>query len=393
MKAALFINPFLNHTPLTVLALSESFSLKIFCPPFTLSLLFQRIRIRPFRKAPYTSLDFSLFIFLIVSFVIYKLRLITHDQYLFLFRFGFHVYCRFQPPPQVISFYQDYVSDIVNTKYKRSFRICELIINSKPSDPNYNSTKLAIAESSFVVLPHCSLLHLLTTSSPPSVITTYGGNKVELTSRPSRSFIFLHKKDPVIRFTQNKLKFCARANTYRKGADTFLRSLLIFDKLLQDSTFSTCIEVCICGTIQEKYIRILYTNVLSKLSLNSRISLSCHQYNSDQFSALLDSSALFIMPSRQESSSLAALEALWHATPSILSPECGIGQFINGRHGTLLTVHDPEHLAHSVYSYCCNIDLLKLIHDNLIFDAKLFSWQAYFSTYSSIATVNLPVNR
>jgi glycosyltransferase involved in cell wall biosynthesis len=204
-------------------------------------------------------------------------------------------------------YYQDYVSDLVTCHRPEAIRICELILRSDSSQPNFKSTISAIQSASIVVVPTTGIINLPSTSNIRAFMAPYGGNKCEFYShgfslKANRSERFPGSS---VRLQPSSLRILARSHSFRKGADVLLQALCLLDKMLQQNAFGFNIEVHICGAIQEPYIYSEYLKATSHLSQSGCIHLHCQQYGRRAFSRLLANSHLFIMPSRLESSSLA----------------------------------------------------------------------------------------
>ena len=125
----------------------------------------------------------------------------------------------------------------------------------------------------------------------------------------------------------------------------------------------------------------MYAHLLNRFKRHGIICLKSRQYHSKQYQCLLSSADLFVMPSRLESTSLAALEALWFGVPSILTPHCGVDPFVAHRHGYQLLEHNPAALAQAMYNLCTSSEKREFFRACLAKDRHLFSWNQYMTAY------------
>ena len=382
-----FINPFLNHSYFTVRALGYSSDLCIFCPPLQLQLFFRRwISPKIFlSNLPLVAHFYNLLC--ILAFICYKGRLINHSLYLRFFRFLLSLYLDSIGSVLNFVYYQDYVAELIAARFPDTFRICELIIATDVSQSNYQTTIAAIQSSSVLVLPTPALISLVLPFNSFYTIAPYGGNKSEYYSEHISSPTPLPQssiKSDDSFLPLSSINIIARAHSYRKGADILLNALVLLDKMLLSSSSTLSLDLIVCGSILEPKIRSEFLRVSALLKTSGIIRLSCKQLDQYSFSHLLVSSDIFIMPSRLESTSLAALEALWHGLPSILTAQCGVDDFVHLRHGILLGDHEPLSLARAIYTYCVHPEQLRFCRQSLIQDRPLFSWNRYFDSYREV---------
>lgn len=383
-----FINPFANHSYFTVRALAATAPVVVFCPPLQLQFLFHRwcCSDLSFARLPLSARFFSTVS--LFAFLLFRARLVGHDWYLLVFRFLLLRFLQQIPFELRFIYYQDYVSDLLAEHYPNALRICELIIATDPSQPNYRSTLAAISDSTIVVLPSPSLLNLIDQSMPTPFLAPYGGNKIQY---QSTAFIANRSRNfgPPLSHTFNSpranvIRIVARSHSYRKGADIFLRSLELLNQLLVCGTSSAVVDVYICGSIIEAEMRDEFKRVTNVLRSDSRIRVQARQYQPTNYALLLSSADLFVMPSRLESTSLAALEALWFGVPSVLTPQCGVDLFVEDRHGLQLVPNHPANLAQAIYALSTSSDLREHCRSCLVEDRHLFSWIQYFTSYQEI---------
>ena len=389
-----FINPFANHSYFTIRALSTTAPVVVFCPPLQLQLLIRRWSRKDLSLACVPFPARLLHTASILAFLFFRARLFRHELYLVIFRFLLVHFLRHIPFQLRFVYYQDYVADLLAKHYPDSLRICELIIATDSSQPNYKTTLAAIRHSSLIVIPSPSLLNLIDQSLPQPFLAPYGGNKLQYLSNTFvlfsntntgslRSYTSsLHSQPHVIRIV-------ARSHSHRKGADIFLRSLVILNQLLVCGTSSAVLDVYVCGSIIEDEIRDQFKCVTNLLRLDNRIRVQSRQYQPTSYARLLSSADLFLMPSRLESTSLAALEALWFGIPSILTPQCGVDLFVQDRHGLQLVPNQPDTLAQALFDLSTSSDIREHCRTCLAEDRHLFSWNQYFSSYQEILSTKV----
>ena len=382
-----FINPFANHSYFTVRALSSVASVYLFCPPLQIQLFFRAWDTNDLALSTVPLKSRLASFSAICAFLLFRLRLIGHSCYLSLFRFFLIRYLHHTGIHLGFVFYQDYVANLLAMHYPGSLRICELIIASDESQPNYLSTISAIQNSSAIVLPTPSLLNLCHDLLHTPIIAPYGGNKIVYQSKPEPLTQSLATPPPKHKYPgilSQTIRIVARAHNYRKGADVFLQSLEILNTMLVSASSPVFLDILICGSIVEPNIKSEYKRVQHLLKADRKIHVISKQYQSDSYASLLSSADLFVMPSRLESTSLAALEALWFGVPSILSSQCGVDPFVEDRHGLQLVQHHPAILAQAIYTLSTSIKLREHCRACLAEDRHLFSWSEYFLSYKNL---------
>jgi glycosyltransferase involved in cell wall biosynthesis len=387
MRPCCFVNPFANHSYFTIRALAPSVDLAIFCPPLQLQLLFRRWNAADLYSVN-LPLSARLATFLcILAFISFRFHFISHSFYLRVFKFLLIQYLDCFKACRTFVFYQDYVSDLLAKRYPCSLRICELIISVDPTQANYNSTIASIDSSSIAVLPTPKLADSFLAFQPSFVVAPYGGNKAEYYASytsltDSSTLSSCDGRDPLI--SPPYIRIIARSHSFRKGADVLFGALPLLDSLLFSSGSLALIDVLVCGSISEPALKSEFHRLVHQLSGTDRVSIKCKQLSQSSFSQQLAISDLFVMPSRLESTSLAALEALWHGVPSILTPECGVDDFVDARHGILLPDHESLSLANAILSFCLKPEKLISYRNFLIQDRTLFSWNRYFKAYREL---------
>ena len=387
-KCACFINPFSNHSYFTVRALSSHSSVYLFCPPLQLQLFFRRWRrddiclVAPSASARANN------IFCIFAFLLYRLRIISHSGYIHLFRHLLCYYLESLGDCAIFAYYQDYISDVTAFFRPEAIRICELIIRSDPSQANFRSTISAIESASAVVMPNADLMQMPFTLNSPVFVAPYGGDKCQFYSNQLKDRLRFIREDnsylSEVSFPLSSVRIVARAHSFRKGADVLLHALLLLQEMMHNNFPSLNIDVFICGSIKDPDIYSEYVTTSRLLSESGSIKIHCQQYEQYAFTQLLSNSHLFVMPSRLEGSSPAALEALWHGIPSILTPQCGVHEFIPSRHGRLLSVHEPLRLAEAIYAFLDDPTLFLYCRKCLQHDHAYFSWERYFQGYNQL---------
>jgi glycosyltransferase involved in cell wall biosynthesis len=383
-----FLNPFLNHSYFTLRALSQHGSVFLFCPPLQLQLILGTWRYEAVTIAPPPVLSKLYSILAIGFFCLFKLRLINECIYLLLFRALALLYLKQITPFPTLVYYQDYLADTLFREFPNTRRICELIINSTPGQVNYESTLRACVCSTSVVTPTTELYHLCGRSSHPPILAPYGGDKILYLAHTPQSNVYpifspyshLEDHSPPIKH----YKIAARAHSHRKGLDILLGALLSLERWLSSSSSSFKLEITIYGKVTEVLLCDLFANVSNALAYRGLIHLKCEQLPMSLYLDRLAQSDLFIMPSRLESSSLAALEALWHGIPSILTEACGIRSFSEPKHGILLRQLSVTELSFSIQKLLESPDRLQECKQNLLSDRHMFTWNQYFTSYTQL---------
>jgi glycosyltransferase involved in cell wall biosynthesis len=387
MRTCCFVNPFANHSYFTLRALVQSVDLAIFCPPLQLQLLFRRWNTTNLSFVDLPLLARLANFLCVFAFLSFRFHFISHSFYLRVFKFLLIQYLDSFKACRTFVFYQDYVSDLLAKRYPCSLRICELIISTDPTQANYDSTVASIDSSSITVLPTPKLADSFPAFQPSFVVAPYGGNKADYypsyTSLSDSSTLTSCDRRDLLSSSQT-IRIIARSNSFRKGADVLFGALPLLDSLLSSSGSLALIDVLVCGSISEPALKSEFHRLVHHLSGTHRVSIKCKQLSQFSFSQKLAISDLFVMPSRLESTSLAALEALWHGLPSILTPECGVDDFVDARHGILLPDHDSLSLANAILSFCLSPAKLTCYRNFLVQDRALFSWNRYFKAYREL---------
>jgi glycosyltransferase involved in cell wall biosynthesis len=388
LRTCCFANPFANHSYFTVRALASSADLAIFCPPLQLQLLLGQWNAKALRFVDLPLQSRLASILCVIAYLSFRSGLINHSFYLRIFRFLLIQYLDSLKTCRAFVFYQDYVADLVQALYPGSLRICELIIASDPSQDNHESTLAAIRSSSIVVLPTPSLADIDRRFHAQYVIAPYGGNKSQFyaaqrSTSDTKSFTSGNGHE-FLTDSSASIRIIARAHSFRKGADILFGALLLLDSLLSSSGSQVIIDVLICGSISEPVLISDFHSTAGRLNSTGRVRIKCMQLTQSSFSRQLASSDLFVMPSRLESTSLAALEALWHGLPSILTLECGVDVFEDARHGILLRDHKSLSLASAIHGFCVEPHKLHDCREFLAQDRALFTWNRYFQAYREL---------
>jgi glycosyltransferase involved in cell wall biosynthesis len=184
------------------------------------------------------------------------------------------------------------------------------------------------------------------------------------------------------------LVIVARCNTERKGIDELLDGMLELSHNLQHINSTSLpkyrLNVFIAGQLEKnKSDRVNYVHKF--LASNPFIRITSNSYNAFEYQQMLHKAHLFIMLSKLESSSIAALEALWHGIPCVLTKGCGVDGFLHNIHGYLLKDRSGKELA-SVISRLLSNDrpLLDLWRLNLFHYRESFSWNSYILSLDEI---------
>jgi glycosyltransferase involved in cell wall biosynthesis len=204
-------------------------------------------------------------------------------------------------------------------------------------------------------------------------LAPYGGDKINYlaTKKQQPGVATLHDRE-----LKGSILIAARANSYRKGFDLLIEAIQQLD-LNWPIDVQHTLHIQICGDVAVGDLSRQLQALQKKLEGKGRISLHAGQLSLDAYQELLSRADLFVMPSRLEGSSPAALEALWTGVPAFLSEACGIDQFSSGRHGQLLHPNTAECLAKALMAVLLNPGQLVSWRKALQNDRSLFTWSNY----------------
>lgn len=376
----LFVNPHIHHSYFTLLALSQSGSVLLLCPPLHIDLYLKRWTkdgLNIYSPNAYVRL---IQLISILSFLAFKWHLLSEECYVQILRsLSSHLI-----ETQLISVfvhYQDYIGIKPRARSLIAYDICELIIRTSKELPNWKSSMEAVRIASHVVVPTSNLFPNYDAKNERFTLAPYGGNKDSYRKRGMHS-------SSEVSFPHNhsrRIIIAARANSYRKGLDILLKALRLLDQSLsQGNTPRVKLEVYICGAIQELMAKRNLIATKRHLKIHNLITVSARQYSQTDYIKRVRASDIFIMPSRLEGSSPAALEALWLGVPAILSQECGIDQFKDQKHGLLLETPTPEHLLKALVLITSHTEQIVQWKCNLVKDRDGFSWLRYLNAYKDI---------
>jgi glycosyltransferase involved in cell wall biosynthesis len=276
--------------------------------------------------------------------------------------------------------YQDYVPMPTPCSPKDVADICEMIISTDSNTLNHSTSLRAASLADVVVCPSSAIASNLQMAGIQPCTAPYGGDKSSYMTT-SRKLILSSNRNQSL--SEYSLLITARANSYRKGLDVLLDSLEMLDDQL-GSRASRWMDVRICGAIAPGKDAERLQAVIDRLDVNACISVTAQQYSQHDYLRLVESSDLFVMPSRLEGTSPAALEALWHGVPCILSQECGVDAFLDGRHGIQLAALTSIDLTKAIMQMILNPERLAGIKHNLIADKRLFAWDRYLDAYKTM---------
>jgi len=381
----IFVHPYLHHAYFTHLALgATSNQLFTFCPLLIVDLLrgTWKAGFLPFKNCnifQQSCLMAAVFLALLL-----KVNLLSHNQYIRLFSILADNFIKHVPAKKIIFYYQDYAQHLNRTLDSSVFKICELIISPNDELDNVKSTIASIVNSDIVVTPN------LFPSIPSELLNTkvivapYGGNKAQFLTESSLLFNKIAAFDqPTIKlFNINKRRrfiISARANSYRKGLDVLLTAVNFLNSTQASwpRTYDR-IDIYICGEIDpQSDLFYKYITLKKLLGKKSKLTIKACKLSQKSYLALLSKSDIFVMPSRVEGSSTAALEALWTSVPTIMTKECGIPQFKDGIHGLHLNNINSRELALLILHALRHPHDLRKWADNLCRDRHIFTWSSY----------------
>ncbi len=378
-KIILFANPHSHHAYFTLLALSQAGYVLLICPPLQLQFLrkqWSRKGVRFYRSKPLTRLYQIL---AIVIFLIFKAKIISELYYVSLLSSLVDA-VTLHHKDLIWVHYQDYISLSPFAQSLVFKDICELIIDSDSSHENWLNTVKVASKADVVVRPIQSVASSL--KVPPSKIylAPYGGDK--LSYKLGRHTSVISTKP--LKLNQTQFTIAARANSYRKGLDILLDALSLLSNCRHPLSFNS-INVLVCGSVDEpKGIEMLNQCVKSFNSSSLDIKITAQQYTQSEYIDILHQSDVFVMPSRLEGSSLAALEALWCGTPCILSEHCGVDAFHSEKHGLLLSSNTSKTLSETLFRLLSSPSLLTKWQEHLLNDRYMFTWGNYLESYKNI---------
>jgi glycosyltransferase involved in cell wall biosynthesis len=385
----LFVNPHIHHSYFSVLALSQVLPVVVICPPLQLQLFMRKWEMNGLRIKRSSLAETIAQMLSFVCFLLYKIRALPEEGYISVLSFVCSSLLAFRKC-YIFYHYQDYIKVNPSLRTGLFFDICEMIISINKSTSNQADSLKACKLADIVVCPSTALSQGLVTLSKNIYIAPYGGDKSGyLCGIPRNEKVLIDCALPT-----NRLRYLitARANSQRKGLDILLSSLCILNDhfaahphLLSDST----IDLRICGSIAPGADYLKYHATLEKLSVSKKIILSAKQYTQAECINLVASSDFFIMPSRLEGSSPAALEALWLGVPCILSRECGIDSFVSTRHGVQLESLTSICLSKAICHFILEPSTLTKMRHNLELDRALFSWRQYLDAYKNLLLDNI----
>jgi glycosyltransferase involved in cell wall biosynthesis len=376
----LFVNPHIHHSYFTILAISQVDTVAYLCPPLQLQLINDTWNTEKLKLVSSSPILHTLQLVSLIIFLFYKCRLCSERFYIQCLNLLSSLLVQSYPNSTFVH-YQDYISLSKQSRSLVKLDVCELIICSNRDQSNYLSTIRATELASVLVFPTLNNLSDITTNPSKSIFAPYGGDKIIFKKTSTFSF-----QTPARPYKNAKiLRIAARSNSFRKGLDHFLEALSFLDNYLHiDKSITISIHITICGQITDPRLIHRYMQTKKSLKKNGLIMLKSKQYSELDYIKCLLSSDLFIMPSRLEGSSPAALEALWLGVPAVLTKECGIDQFRDKHHGILLEHLSSKEIMKSIISIVRDPSLISVWSTNLSRDRHHFSWSTYLKVYKQL---------
>ncbi len=362
----IFVNPHAHHAYFTCLALSRLGPVQILCPPLLLQLWFGQWKHEGLRIG--RSLVGTVFAtpLVLIGFLLYKLKILSESSYCNLLGFAASLLASLDQR-SLLYVYQDYLLPLLSAN-RSHLVLVEMIISTSPNQANYVNTLEVLQQASLVVTPCRQILEDIPAIKMPVQLAPYGGNKAAY-----RNKHVLVRRDPPIRDTRS-LTIAARSHNHRKGIDILLGALALLHQ--QSSQCSISLNVVICGSVVDR-ANLRLISSLNQQSSGLQLQIHAGQLSQDSYINLLQKADLFVMPSRLESMSLAALEALWMGLPSILSLQCGVDHFKAGYHGRLIDPNNSEVLAGILTEILAYPQLLVQWREQLEQDRGLYRWDTY----------------
>lgn len=385
----LFVNPHIHHSYFSVLALSQVLPVVVICPPLQIQLYMRRWETNGLRIKRPSLAEMIAQMLSFIGFVLYKIKALPEEGYISVLSFACSSLLAYRKC-YIFYHYQDYIKVNPTLRTRLLLDICEMIISTNNATPNEANSLKACKLADIVICPSATVSQGLESVPANIYIAPYGGDKsVYLRGLRKKNNIPIASVLPT-----NNLRclITARANSHRKGLDLLLDSVCLLNDhfasnphLLPDHT----IDLRICGGIANGADSIKFYATLEALSTGNKIILSAQQYTQVEYINLVESSDFFIMPSRLEGSSPAALEALWLGVPCILTKECGIDSFVDTRHGVQLENCSSSCLSKAMLQYILYPSTLKKIRYNLRADKAIFSWKQYIDACNNLLLRNI----
>lgn len=371
-----FINPHTNHSYLTSLAISRIGLVEILCPPLTLQIILKKWKIQNL-SVRHSCLGIVLAQPLAcTAYIFFAFKLIPEAAYIFFFQLAARIILLPKGKHQIIYCYQDYLLPLMRfkRKIKQDF-ISEFIIQIPQDQPNYQSSLNAAKLAKRVVAPTRMIIDDLQDLKIEVHLSPYGGDKYSYrTARIGDNTLQCHHN--ITTPSHSELTIAARSNSHRKGLDILIGCLY---RIIENDRFNDLpkVNIVICGSVAKgPFLESLLSlkHILAE-RLNN-FTLTWGQLSQDSYLALLCNASMFLMPSRLEGSSYAALEALWMGVPAILSPQCGIEAFKPGEHG-LLSGTSADSLSEALTYAFEHPPLIHRWQANLARDRSRFTWETY----------------
>jgi glycosyltransferase involved in cell wall biosynthesis len=382
----IFVNPYSHHSYFSVLALSRIDNVEVLCPPLILELLLNRWKPNGLRIHNSGFVHGFPKWLAFMSFLARKSGLISDKVYLQCFLFSAKLFLNGSKNHCVYS-YQDYILPLMlNSSASQKF-IVEFIIQIPPDQPNCKPSIEAAHIALGTLAPTNIIINELGIYGFNADLAPYGGDKSAyrpkaLENQSMNSFkVFKQQKQPNKQASCSNFLIVARSNSFRKGLDILLEAL---EGLNQDFPVSdwACCEVVICGNISDPLLAERVSTLSKSFKSTDKIKIKAGQLEQDSYLNLLEAAKIFLMPSRLEGTSYAALEALWQGVPSILSPACGVEMFRPGFHGELLEPNTSSSLL-KILQRCISFpERLEFFRSSLYHDRHFFTWNRYLEAVS-----------
>ena len=375
----IFINPYTHHSYFSVLALSKLGKIEILCPPLSLQILLSTWRKDKLKQSRSLRGALVLQPAALILYLAFKKCLLSEAAYSRLFKVLAFLLI-YKRRDAVIYCYQDYMLPVMQLSSSWGTWICEFIIQAPSDQPNHASSLEAARLAAQVIVPTSRLSQELLPQGVSTCLAPYGGNKAQFLATPVS---YRKKAERKHKENTDSLIVIARANSFRKGFDLLVEALELLDQRWP-SHIQTELQITICGSLEEGHSQEKLAQAQASLSINGHISIKAAQFSQGEYQALLADADLFVMPSRLEGSSPAALEALWMGVPSLLSANCGVDRFSNSRHGILL---DPNTASTLASCFTCVLESPSTLDQwsaNLIEDRSLFTWDSYLELIPKI---------
>jgi glycosyltransferase involved in cell wall biosynthesis len=389
VESTYFINPYRNHSLITLYAISQASRVFMLCPPARLQIWMNRKVKNNLCVAKMSRQQSIIEWACLLLFLLFKIKVIGPDQYTQIFAYLSDIFV--EGEGSTVIYYQDYLHATGYKNGRIAKKICEFIIDVDRGDANWQKSYAAIKAADIVIAPTSSMANFISKYTRQAVVQAkYGGNYCDYISTIGLKSERIKKLESNKKASKSSdcLYIVARCNSYRKGVDRMFNAIKSLHEIMQKNVEIgqgvQRVHILIAGNIVEKEYVCELGSLINSLNRCKLIGIEATHLSRYEYIEVLGYADLFIMLSRRESTSLAALEALHKCTPCLLTPECGVEGFIDGRHGRLIN-QDCE-LADVLRGIVSKdgIDEITRWKEFLKIEQDNYSWSQYINAYKEI---------